>query len=323
MHELGHNLGLDHGGDEDVNFKPNYISIMNYAFGATGLLSKNGRQRKVDYSRSELPSLNERSLIESVGISDPAGRLTLWNSRPTIPASLNKCVNNRNNYYKIFLPGPALDWNCDGLKTPGIVQADINGDGTCVTAGPDKVLNASSRGGDDEFRGTGANQVIVSGENRTCESTAVGDDEQSSQPGYVEPDLLDGFDDWPALKFDGGGVLGASVPGSPGPTTTIDREPDLGEIRERTPSELLEENDLAPLDEVTASPEEGPAALTVNFDGSASTAVNGTIVNWSWDFGDDTTGSGAIVSHTYNTPGEYYATLIVTDSNGFQNLVHF
>ena len=49
MHELGHNLGLDHGGDEDLNFKPNYISIMNYAFGATGLLSKNGRQRKVDY----------------------------------------------------------------------------------------------------------------------------------------------------------------------------------------------------------------------------------------------------------------------------------
>ena len=75
------------------------------------------------------------------------------------------------------------------------------------------------------------------------------------------------------------------------------------------------------LDEVTVSPEEGPAALTVNFDGSASTAVNGTIVDWSWDFGDDTTGSGAIVSHTYNTPGEYYASLIVTDSNGFQNLV--
>ena len=123
MHELGHNLGLDHGGDEELNFKPNYISIMNYAFGAAGLLSKNVRQRKLDYSRSELPSLNERSLNESAGISDPAGRLTLWRTRPTTPASLNKCVTNQNNYYKIFLPGPALDWNCDGLKTPGTVQA--------------------------------------------------------------------------------------------------------------------------------------------------------------------------------------------------------
>ena len=31
MHELGHNLGLRHGGDTDVNCKPNYLSAMNYA----------------------------------------------------------------------------------------------------------------------------------------------------------------------------------------------------------------------------------------------------------------------------------------------------
>ncbi|MGW2563115.1 CARDB domain-containing protein [Streptomyces sp. NPDC001514] len=30
MHELGHNLGLDHGGDEEHNCKPNYVSVMNY-----------------------------------------------------------------------------------------------------------------------------------------------------------------------------------------------------------------------------------------------------------------------------------------------------
>jgi hypothetical protein len=32
MHELGHNLGLRHGGGDDTNYKPTYISIMNYAF---------------------------------------------------------------------------------------------------------------------------------------------------------------------------------------------------------------------------------------------------------------------------------------------------
>jgi hypothetical protein len=32
MHELGHNLGLRHGGADDVNFKPNYFSIMNYEY---------------------------------------------------------------------------------------------------------------------------------------------------------------------------------------------------------------------------------------------------------------------------------------------------
>src|SRR5262249_44094482 len=32
MHELGHSLGLDHGGTDDVNNKPNYLSIMNYSY---------------------------------------------------------------------------------------------------------------------------------------------------------------------------------------------------------------------------------------------------------------------------------------------------
>ena len=32
MHELGHNLNLGHGGDEAHNCKPNYLSVMNYAY---------------------------------------------------------------------------------------------------------------------------------------------------------------------------------------------------------------------------------------------------------------------------------------------------
>jgi hypothetical protein len=30
MHELGHALGLKHGGQDDVNDKPNHFSVMNY-----------------------------------------------------------------------------------------------------------------------------------------------------------------------------------------------------------------------------------------------------------------------------------------------------
>lgn len=37
MHELGHNLGLSHGGDDTNNFEPNYLSIMNYLYQLTGL----------------------------------------------------------------------------------------------------------------------------------------------------------------------------------------------------------------------------------------------------------------------------------------------
>jgi hypothetical protein len=43
MHELGHNLGLDHGGpydgttDTTLNYKPNFISVMNYAYQLQGI----------------------------------------------------------------------------------------------------------------------------------------------------------------------------------------------------------------------------------------------------------------------------------------------
>ncbi len=37
MHELGHNLGLKHGGDEDTNYKPNYLSLMNYLYSNLGV----------------------------------------------------------------------------------------------------------------------------------------------------------------------------------------------------------------------------------------------------------------------------------------------
>jgi len=53
--------------------------------------------------------------------------------------------------------------------------------------------------------------------------------------------------------------------------------------------------------------------LTCSVDGSSST---GDIVNYSWDFGDHTTATGNIVSHTYATAGTYTIALTVTSANG-------
>ncbi len=55
---------------------------------------------------------------------------------------------------------------------------------------------------------------------------------------------------------------------------------------------------------------------TVTFDGTASSSQTGTIVVWSWDFGDGTTGKGARVQHVYRTAGDYNVSLSVTDNNG-------
>lgn len=43
MHELGHTLGLRHGGHEDAVNKPNYYSVMNYFYQMTGLPNPQGQ----------------------------------------------------------------------------------------------------------------------------------------------------------------------------------------------------------------------------------------------------------------------------------------
>jgi len=69
MHELGHSLNLRHGGDVNENYKPNYLSIMNYLFVFEGDPIPN---RPLDYSRSTLPTINENALDEMMGVSPNA-----------------------------------------------------------------------------------------------------------------------------------------------------------------------------------------------------------------------------------------------------------
>ncbi len=119
MHELGHNLGLRHGGNEDVNMKPNYLSIMSYTFQMEWLLPRDRRSRVLDYSRSTLDPLNENFLNENIGINDPQGHLTLWK----FPAP-------NNPYNETFYPSAALDWNLDGVKNDATVSVNLNCDTT-------------------------------------------------------------------------------------------------------------------------------------------------------------------------------------------------
>ena len=74
MHEFGHLVGLRHGGDDAVNCKPNYRSVMSYNRQLSGSPLVG---RRLDYSRSEDPVLadptktgflNEASLNELVGL---------------------------------------------------------------------------------------------------------------------------------------------------------------------------------------------------------------------------------------------------------------
>lgn len=96
MHELGHNLGLQHGGSDSTNYKPNYNSVMNYLYQFPGVDTNctPPGDGLLDFSRDQRNTLDETALRESVGICNDVP----W------------------------------DWNSNGNIDAGTVHADVNFD---------------------------------------------------------------------------------------------------------------------------------------------------------------------------------------------------
>ena len=129
MHELGHNLGLDHGGCDEVNFKPNYFSVMNYMH--AGVIPEFptvwNDSLRYDYSRRALPALDETNLSEPAGIGtvDPLNfdRFFFFiNESPiakNVPTFLFLVPANSPN---------GVDWNVDFDKLDNGVMLDVNRD---------------------------------------------------------------------------------------------------------------------------------------------------------------------------------------------------
>ncbi|HEY3722970.1 MAG TPA: PKD domain-containing protein [Acidimicrobiia bacterium] len=64
-----------------------------------------------------------------------------------------------------------------------------------------------------------------------------------------------------------------------------------------------------------------PVYKTVSFDATSSYDDDGTISSYLWNFGDNTSGSGATNQHTYANAGTYNVTLTVTDNRGGTNVI--
>lgn len=144
MHELGHNLGLSHGGDDNDRYKPNYLSVMNYAFQLTGLVRADATTR-LDYSRFALPPLNESALDEAHGFGQSAG------SEPANNVTFGFCPNGVQKPW--LLRDGQLDFDCDNaVPEPGTVSSDVNKDGHLTVLDgfvdwPNLVYNGGAVGG--------------------------------------------------------------------------------------------------------------------------------------------------------------------------------
>jgi PKD repeat protein len=75
-----------------------------------------------------------------------------------------------------------------------------------------------------------------------------------------------------------------------------------------------------PAPKVTVSQTSGVEPFAVEFDASGSTSPRGSIVSYSWDFGDGQTGTGAKASHTYSA-GIYTFRLTVTNDKGVSDTI--
>ena len=110
MHELGHNLNLRHGGHEHKNYKPNYLSVMNYTYQLPSRgTSVEGTDLSdawfLDYAGTEPSVLNETMLREDQGYDGPSNRAMIFNVSPdgTDPSLLF-----------VDADAPEIDWNFSG-----------------------------------------------------------------------------------------------------------------------------------------------------------------------------------------------------------------
>jgi PKD repeat protein len=286
MHELGHNLGLLHGGGDPTNCKPNYISVMNYT---RQLKNSYYTNRKLDYSRSRLPSLDESALSEPAGVSGPSG------TRVAYGPALD--LRGRNRLADADQP---IDWNdsdfppfSKGIDTaPVAVNINFIPNSDCGGAGADLT------GYDDWSSLVYAFQSsadFADGVHST--SFALKEHDPMNTPGGRNDEDGDGVPD----AFDNCMEVANAA------QTDAD-EDGIGDG-------CTSGSQVAPIASVTAAPISGPPPLTVTFDGSASNDPDGKITVYSWDFGDGQFGDGRTVNHAYTTAGTYTATLNVIDDD--------
>ena len=125
MHELGHNLGLLHGGNENVNYKPNHYSIMNYMYQFGGLSvtpdSKNAAERY--YLANGMKGKTYCNLVEN----SPCSSMFTMSFSDGRSGSLDeRSLSEADNIGRGTAEGAYADWNNDGLVSNSRYSRNLN-----------------------------------------------------------------------------------------------------------------------------------------------------------------------------------------------------
>jgi PKD repeat protein len=90
---------------------------------------------------------------------------------------------------------------------------------------------------------------------------------------------------------------------------------DVGATDVNDTQAIIADGNIPPTADV-GGPYRGQVGVAVQFDGSGSTDVDGSIDTYSWDFGDNNTAKGRKKEYEYSADGLYLVGLTVTDDDG-------
>ena len=139
FHELGHTLNLRHGGFENLNNKPNYISMMNYNYGLNIPQVSGGGL--LDYSpplcpscpggRGAIPAPLDETQLDETMVLDPNDDENMFQFRDALAITTGWPMSGQDTDGDNV---PDVDWDGDGAISNGTVSVDVNEDGKVCLA---------------------------------------------------------------------------------------------------------------------------------------------------------------------------------------------